>query len=172
MAGVGPLIGRMLGASRRRSHRPAISRKKSEVSSMNAISREEVYRDIREHFGLVPSFLQLLPDATLQLEWELMKRIELEPSAIPEKYRELIGLGIAAATKCRYCVLYHTEVAKLHGATDEEIEDAVHFAKDSAGWSTYLHGLQVDFEQFRDELRQAIEYVRSQQAEVEVSPSI
>jgi len=59
--------------------------------------------------------------------------------------------------------LYHTEAAKLNGATDAEIEDAVHFAKSSAGWSTYLNGMQVDYEQFKAEVRKVSEHVRSMQ---------
>jgi alkylhydroperoxidase/carboxymuconolactone decarboxylase family protein YurZ len=50
-------------------------------------------------------------------------------------------------------------MAKLNGATDAEIEEAVHYAKSSAGWSTYLNGLQVDYDQFQKEVRQAAEYV-------------
>jgi AhpD family alkylhydroperoxidase len=127
------------------------------------MTREEVYKDIEEMFGLVPSFLKLVPDSSLELEWKLMKAVQFEPGPIPNKYRELIGVGVAAATKCRYCTLFHTVGARLWGATDEEIEDAVHFAKSGAGWSTYLNGLQVDYDQFADELAKIAEYVRSKQ---------
>jgi hypothetical protein len=40
----------------------------------------------------------------------------------------------------------------------------LHFAKSSAGWSTYVNGLQLDFGQFKDEILQACEHVRSTQA--------
>ncbi|NWG02861.1 MAG: DUF1059 domain-containing protein [Syntrophaceae bacterium] len=127
------------------------------------MSRQEIYKEIEQTFGLVPSFFKLIPDSSLELEWRLFKRVQFDEGPIPNKYRELIGVGIAAITKCRYCSLYHTEVAKLNGATDAEIEDAVHFAKSSAGWSTYLNGMQVDYEQFKSEVNQAYEYVRSMQ---------
>jgi AhpD family alkylhydroperoxidase len=91
----------------------------------------------------------------------LFKRVQFDEGAIPNKYRELIGVAISAITKCRYCSFYHTEVAKLNGATDAEIEDAVHFAKSSSGWSTYINGLQVDYEVFKKEILQACEHVRS-----------
>jgi hypothetical protein len=55
-------------------------------------------------------------------------------------------------------------VAKLNGATDAEIEDAVHYAKSSAGWSTYINGLQLDYDQFKQEVLQACEHVRSMEA--------
>jgi len=125
------------------------------------MSREEVYKDIEGMFGFVPSFFKAVPDSSLELEWKLMKRVQFEEGPIPNKYRELIGVAISAVTKCRYCSLFHTEVAKLNGATDAEIEDAVHFAKSSAGWSAYLNGLQVDYDQFKEEVSRAADYVRS-----------
>jgi len=128
------------------------------------MNRQEVYKEIESMFGLVPSFFKLVPDSSLELEWQLFKRVQLDEGPIPQKYRELIGIAIAAVMKCRYCTLFHTEAAKLNGATDAEIEDAVHFAKSSAGWSTYINGLQVDYEQFKLELQRAGEYIRSMQA--------
>lgn len=128
------------------------------------MDREKVYGEMRETLGLVPSFFKLVPDATLELEWQLFKKVQLETGVIPSKYRELIGIAISGITKCRYCALYHTELAKLNGATDAEIEDAVHFAKSSAGWSTYINGLQVDFDTFKEEVRSCCEYVRRKEA--------
>ena len=111
-------------------------------------------------FGLVPSFMKTIPDSTIEQEWELFKKIQVEAGEIPNKYRELIGLGLSAVSKCRYCTLFHTEMAKLFGASDKEIEEAVHYAKSSAGWSAYLNGMQVDYDQFKDELRRAGEHAR------------
>lgn len=127
------------------------------------MDRERIYEDMEQTLGLVPSFFKRIPDSTLEMEWELFKKIELEETAVPNKYRELIGLAIAGVTKCRYCAFYHTEIAKLFGATDEEIEDALHYAKAVAGWSTYVNGLQIDLEEFKDEVLRACEHVRSAQ---------
>lgn len=126
------------------------------------MNRQEVYKEIEGAMGVVPTMFKSLPDATLELEWQLMKRVQMEPGPIPNKYRELIGLAMAAATRCRYCAFFHTEMAKLNGATDAEIEDAMHFAKSSAGWSTYLNGLQLDYEQFKKEILKAVQHARSQ----------
>jgi AhpD family alkylhydroperoxidase len=128
------------------------------------MTREEVYREIEETFGLVPSFFKEIPDSSLELEWQLMRRVQFDPGPIPNKFRELIGLAVSAVTKCRYCAYYHTEPAKLNGATDEEIEDAVHYAKSSAGWSAYLNGMQMDFGQFKREVDQACEFVMEKAA--------
>jgi AhpD family alkylhydroperoxidase len=139
-----------------------------EVSKM---SREDIYRDIETTLGLVPSFFKFVPDSTLEEEWSIFKKLQLSETNIPNKYKELIGLGLAAAMKCRYCVLFHTEVAKLFGATDAEIEETIHYAKNSAGWSTYIQGLQIDYDTFKDEVRRACEFVRSKQVET-VRPSM
>jgi AhpD family alkylhydroperoxidase len=128
------------------------------------MGRDEIYQQIEEMFGVVPVMFKVMPDSSLEMEWELFKRVQFDEGAIPNKYRELIGLAIASVTKCRYCLFYHTELAKLNGATPEEIEDAVHFAKSSAGWSAYISGLQLDFDTFKSEVLQACEHVRAQQA--------
>jgi AhpD family alkylhydroperoxidase len=124
------------------------------------MTRQEVYSEITGMFGLVPEFFQRIPDDTLEIEWELMKRVQFQEGPIPNKYRELIGLGIAAATKCKYCALFHTEAAKLNGATEAEIKDALSYAKSSAGWSAWLNGYQFDFERFRAEIQQVVAHVQ------------
>jgi AhpD family alkylhydroperoxidase len=124
------------------------------------MNRQEVFKEIEQAMGLVPAMFRSLPDSSLELEWELFKKVQVEDTAIPNKYRELIGVGVAAIMKCRYCSYYHTEIAKLYGATDAEIEDAVHFAKSSSGWSTYINGLQVDFNEFKSEIDQACDHIR------------
>jgi AhpD family alkylhydroperoxidase len=115
-------------------------------------------------FGLVPSMFKSVPEATITYEWELFKRVHLEEGAVPNKYRELIGIAISAITKCRYCAYFHTALAKLNGATDEEIEDALHFTKSSAGWSDYINGLQLDYDEFVKETDLVVEHVTSAMA--------
>lgn len=127
------------------------------------MNRKQVYQDIEKTLGKVPEFFKLVPDRSLQLEWDLFKTIQLGESPIPNKYKELIGVAISAVTKCKYCSFFHTEVAKLFGATSEEIEDAVHYAKSSAGWSAYLNGMQLDYDQFKKELLASIEYIKKSQ---------
>lgn len=125
------------------------------------MDRQQVYQQIESLFGFVPSFFKAIPDSTLELEWQLMQRVQMDEGPIPNKYRELIGVGIAATTKCPYCIYFHTEMAKLNGATAAEIEDAVHYAKSSAGWSAYLNGMQIDLAQFKAEVKRACDHVRA-----------
>lgn len=122
--------------------------------------RDKIYKEIEEMFGLVPTMFKHIPDKNLELEWNLFKSVQFDQGAIPNKYRELIGLAISAITKCKYCIFYHTELAKLYGATPAEIEDALHYAKSSVGWSAYISGLQIDFDQFKKEILHACEHVK------------
>jgi AhpD family alkylhydroperoxidase len=128
------------------------------------MTRQEVYQQIEQVFGLVPTMFKIVPDSSLELEWQLFKRVQMDDGPVPNKYRELIGVALAAISKCKYCLFYHAQLAKLNGATDEEIEDAVHFAKSSAGWSTYITGNAIDFESFKAEVLAACEHVRKMQA--------
>jgi AhpD family alkylhydroperoxidase len=122
-------------------------------------SRAEVEADIKETFGLVPSFFKRMPDKFLDPEWQLMKELEFGETLIPNKYKELIGVAVHSETKCRYCTLFHQEAAKLFGATDEEIQEAVHFAKYTSGWSVYLNGIREDYDTFARELKQIGTYI-------------
>ena len=124
------------------------------------MKRRKIYDEIEQMFGLVPTMFKLIPDITLELEWNLFKKLQLEDGAINAKNRELIGLAIAAVTKCRYCTYFHAEMAKLNGATEQELEEAVHFAKATIGWSAYVNGMQLDYKQFTKEIDSACDYVR------------
>jgi AhpD family alkylhydroperoxidase len=115
--------------------------------------RAEIEKDMKNTMGLVPSFFKSIPDEFLDYEWELFKRMELGKTLIPNKYKELMGVALHSETKCRYCTLFHTEAAKLFGATEREIQEAVHYAKMSVGWSVYLNGIQQDYDQFKEELQ-------------------
>lgn len=132
------------------------------------MTRSEVYRDMEETLGLVPTFMRTIPDVTLEADWTAFKAIQLSEGAIPGKYKELIGLGISAVTKCRYCTLYHTEAAKMMGATDEEIYEAMRFAGNTSLWSTWVNGTQVDYEVFKDELRRIGEFLSQKAKEREL----
>jgi len=129
------------------------------------MKRSEIYHEIESLFGLVPTFFKSIPDNTLESEWNLMRSIVVEENKLPHKYKELIGIGIAAATKCQYCLFFHTQLAILFGATSDEIQEAVQYSKNSSGWSTYLNGMGVDLNQFKKEVTKMCNYVKESHAE-------
>ena len=127
--------------------------------------RDGVDRDIEETLGLVPEFFRSVPDYLLPTEWASFKSLQLsDQTAIPNKYKELIGLAVSGATRCRYCCYFHTEAARLFGATEDQVTEAALIAKNTMGWSTYLNTLQFDYDQFVDEFDQVTAHVRGQMA--------
>lgn len=122
------------------------------------MTTKQVYKEMKDTFGFVPTFFKSVPEDVIVSEWQLYKRIELEEGIIPGKYRQLMGVAIAAATKCRYCVFFHTQMAVLNGATIAEIDEALLFAKSTTGWSTYINGLGLDFEEFKKEVLTAVDH--------------
>ncbi|MDD4968289.1 MAG: carboxymuconolactone decarboxylase family protein [Paludibacter sp.] len=134
------------------------------------MKRPEIYKEIEQMMGLVPSFFKTMPDSALESEWRLFSKVQVEETAIPAKYRELIGSAVAATLRCPYCAYFHAEMAKLYGATDAEIEDAVHFAKSSVGFSTYINGLQIDIKKFKTEIDQACAHIRRMQLQKTTQP--
>jgi AhpD family alkylhydroperoxidase len=127
------------------------------------MSRADIDRDIEETLGVVPTFFKEVPDFYIGTEWESFKTLILsDQTAIPNKYKELIGLGVSGATRCKYCAYFHTEAARLFGATDEEINEAALVAKNTMGWSTYLNARQFDYDGFVREFDQIAAHVRAQ----------
>jgi AhpD family alkylhydroperoxidase len=126
--------------------------------------RADVERDIEATLGLVPEFIRKVPDYLIPSEWASFKSLELGETAIPNKYKELIGLAVSGATRCRYCAYFHTEAARLFGATEDEITETALIAKNTMGWSTYLNTLQFDYDAFTAEFDQITAHVREQMA--------
>lgn len=113
--------------------------------------------DIQKTFGFVPGFIKLVPDLALPGAWMDMKGLQLNPNtALPGKMKELIGLAVSAQVPCEYCIYAHTEFAKLNGATDAEISEAVTMGALTRRWSTFLNGIQTDEAKFRAEIAQLL----------------
>ena len=125
---------------------------------------KQIHDEMIAHFGFVPDFYATLPESTLAQEWGVHRDFELAETAIPNKYKEMIGLAVSGATRCRYCAYFHAEAARLFGATEDEINETALVAKHTMGWSTYLNTLQFDYDQFTSEFDQIATHIREQQA--------
>lgn len=122
---------------------------------------QAAYQDIQRTLGLVPTFLQRYPQEAIAAAWQEMKDLQLNPrTALSGRYKELIGLGVSAQIPCKFCVHFHTRAARLNGASDQEVREALAQASLTRQWSTIVNGLQIDEAQFRDEMRQAFEHTR------------
>lgn len=125
-----------------------------------AIERKQVYAELKEMFGQVPEWFTLMPDSAIGGFWTLFRDFELSETRIPSKYKELIGIAVSGATRCKYCTLFHTEAARLAGATDEELAEAAMMGAVTMAGSTFLNAQQVDYDGFRRETLEMVEWAR------------
>lgn len=112
--------------------------------------------DLKQYFGLVPTFIKKFPAEALPGAWTELKGVELGETAIPGKYKSLISLGVASQIPCRYCVALDTEFARAEGATDREIHEAITMAGMVRHVSTLIDGLQLDDKTVRRDIDRMI----------------
>ncbi len=120
---------------------------------------ENTLEDIKKSFGFVPGFMKGLPQDVLIHDWPLMKKYTLEETKIPAKYRELMGLAIAANIKCPYCQLFHKSPAQMMGATPEEFAEIAFLASYTSRWSSMIHAQHYDYDTFAKETQEIGEYL-------------
>lgn len=127
------------------------------------IDAQSAYADIEKTYGSVPVFMKMFPENAIASAWRTLKATELSPdSELQPKYKELIGLAVAAQTSCKECIYYHTEAAKVNGASSDEIKETLAMASLTRLMSTVLNGNQIDEKKFKSEAQQIMRHVRSQ----------
>ena len=77
------------------------------------------------------------------------KDIQATLGSVPDMFKALPDVAVASQIPCQYCIYFHTQAAKLNGASDEEIKEAVAMAAIVRHWSTMLNGSQVDLATFK-----------------------
>lgn len=95
---------------------------------------------------------QLYPQATRELAEE-RKRLAPGPAqafrdfsqsvfadgALPARSKQLIAVAVAHVTQCPYCIRGHTSAALQHGATAEQIMEAIWVAAEMRAGAAYAH---------------------------------
>ncbi|MCP5162312.1 MAG: carboxymuconolactone decarboxylase family protein [Hahellaceae bacterium] len=120
----------------------------------------EAFKEIEQTLGVVPEWLRQMPEGGANGFWAMARDFWLAETKVPNKYKELIGLAVSGATRCKYCALFHTEAARLFGATDEEIAEASMMGALTMLGSTFINAQQIDYDQFRKETQDIVRYVR------------
>lgn len=124
---------------------------------------QEAYEDIENTLGIMPEFLRKFPEEGIVGAWKAMKNFQLNPETqLTSKEKELIGLAVAAQIPCRYCVTFHTEAAKLHGATIREVNESLAVSGVTRQLSTVFNAPGFDEKSFRSDVRRMTQYMRKQ----------
>jgi len=61
--------------------------------------------------------------------------------ALPVKTKQLIAVAVAHVTQCPYCIRGHTKAAARHGASAEEIMEAIWVASEMRAGGAYAHSV-------------------------------
>jgi len=59
--------------------------------------------------------------------------------ALPVATKQLIAVAVAHVTQCPYCIRSHAKAARQHGATAEEIMEAIWVAAEMRAGAAYAH---------------------------------
>ncbi len=59
--------------------------------------------------------------------------------ALSVKTKQLIAVAVAHVTQCPYCIRGHTKAALRHGATREEVMEAIWVAAEMRAGGAYAH---------------------------------
>jgi AhpD family alkylhydroperoxidase len=59
--------------------------------------------------------------------------------ALPVKTKHIIAVAVAHVTQCPYCIRGHTKAALHHGATAEELMEAIWVAAEMRAGGAYAH---------------------------------
>jgi AhpD family alkylhydroperoxidase len=117
------------------------------------VDAKSAMEDIRQNFGFVPAFIKRFPAEGLPGAWLAMKNVEMNPATkLSGKHKSLIALAVASQVPCKYCIIADTEFAKLEGASEREITEAVAMGALVRQWSTILNGVQADEAQYRKDI--------------------
>jgi AhpD family alkylhydroperoxidase len=128
---------------------------------IKVVDAKSATADIRQNMmGTVPEFLAKFPAPGLAGAWLEERDVELsETTALPGKYKSLVGLAVAAQIPCRYCIIADTEFAKLGGATDAEIAEAVAMGGVARHWATVFTGFALDEPTFKKDMERIAKLV-------------
>ena len=123
---------------------------------------KKMQTEMKQAFGGIPPQFKVFPEHLRVAAWEMMKARQNPEAALPAKYSELIGLAVASQIPCNYCVYFHTEMAKMLGASQAEIQEAVASAAQTRFWSTVINGANPDFESTKTEIDKMLIHVKKQ----------
>lgn len=123
---------------------------------------EETVADIEESLGILPGYLEALPEQELMNEWPNMKRFFFGETEIDPKTREFVGLAMAAAIGCEYCRHFHKGAAQLHGATEGELSELYFLASYTPRYSALIQAQDYDVDTFREETAEIAEHLQAQ----------
>jgi AhpD family alkylhydroperoxidase len=136
----------------------------NKAAPIKVVDAKSALADIEATLGFVPEFLRNVPEVALPGAWRELKSLKLDPNtSIAAKDKALIELAVASQVPSRPCIVAETEFAKLAGASEREIQEAVGMAAITRNMSTMLNGQQTDENAFRADIDKLVQGVKAAQ---------
>lgn len=95
---------------------------------------------IRAVYGFVPHFLSemaRLPGA-LDVVWRLMRAYHFEKTHLDPHTRAMVNLAAATAIRCPHSVYLYTNLARIVGVSEVQMQEVAFLASGTAQWGSYL----------------------------------
>jgi AhpD family alkylhydroperoxidase len=80
---------------------------------------------------------ELAPEA--EAAFQAFSQKVFADGALPAKTKQLIAVAVAHVTQCPYCIRGHTRAALRHGATQQELMEAIWVAAEMRAGGAYAH---------------------------------
>lgn len=108
--------------------------------------------------------MESLAEPASDHSWGIFRDLSFGETELSPREKALVGVGVAATTKCPYCVYFHKEEARLADVTEAELEETATLAGSTQYFSTVLHGNEVDLDDFVAETSEIVEHLKEQDA--------
>lgn len=73
--------------------------------------------------------------------WRDFSNSVFKENVLSEKTKQLIALGISHVTQCASCIRGHTKMAKVKGASNEQMMEAIWVASEMRAGGAYAHSI-------------------------------
>jgi AhpD family alkylhydroperoxidase len=80
---------------------------------------------------------ELAPDT--DAAFVALSRQVFAEGALPKKFKQIIAVAVAHVTQCPYCIRGHTKSALRHGASAQELMEAIWVATEMRAGGAYAH---------------------------------
>jgi AhpD family alkylhydroperoxidase len=80
---------------------------------------------------------ELAPE--IQTAFDVFSQRVFADGALSAKTKQLIAVAVAHVTQCPYCIKGHTKAALRHGATPQEMMEAIWLAAEMRAGGAYAH---------------------------------
>src|SRR5438128_756580 len=81
----------------------------------------------------------LAPD--IEAAFDAFSQRVFADGALSAKTKQVIAVAVAHVTQCPYCIKGHTKAALRHGATPEELMEAIWVAAEMRAGGAYAHSI-------------------------------